>query len=585
MKDPNLKYFGMIFLTLCVGTAFTLSQYQLLPYFVVLYFFSFYALQSLKYGKDFFLTFDHKQELKDEKFIVAGQEVKSETHEDDQENRFLAVFDLATNVKRKGLSWGVLFGGGFTLFYVKNFDFTFATVLPLLACFFIVNAYYSGHLLVPLFVSLLGVVFHLSNPHGALYIPLYAFLFLNALSYFTKKNIVRKNLNYLIIASLFISVASAINFFLPKTAPLPDQQKTNLTPKQVKAISEIVSKNQAQTQKLLSKMGDLPSKIGQSAEAKKLFNELQTNEQLLQRVKELEAKNNLSPSEKAELSTNLDQLSNNLSQSQDSYDDLINKSANGYFKDLEDEKVSNELAKNTGQLSDLEINTLRSQLQKTAAQDLPENIKVQREKIDELLTRPQTEKTRAEVIESLQKIGQEQKAIKEKILTENKIEKIKVEKVEDLKEKPVQEKKSWMSKLKRLLPPIIFIIILFILHYFFSKKGIKKVEPLNQEVLEELQNEWLKARKLKFSPREEVIYFYNLFHKSMQKIHYQDHETPPSCIVYENMKTQNPDIENSTLVVTEVYAQCFYGDQDVTSEALKLFRKSLNKIVRIYQLK
>lgn len=135
---------------------------------------------------------------------------------------------------------------------------------------------------------------------------------------------------------------------------------------------------------------------------------------------------------------------------------------------------------------------------------------------------------------------------------------------------------------KKFLPLVVIILIVLLFQYFMRKKGVKKIETLDPEVLKELNREWKKLKKLSLSPKDEVIHFYNLFHDAVQKVHYVAHETPPSCIVFDDLKEVNPKLEKSVFVVTELYTRCFYGNKEVTEKALKTFRKGILNIMRVY---
>ena len=76
---------------------------------------------------------------------------------------------------------------------------------------------------------------------------------------------------------------------------------------------------------------------------------------------------------------------------------------------------------------------------------------------------------------------------------------------------------------------------------------------------------------------------YNFFHDSLQEIHYQ-HESPPSCIIYTDLSEVSPELEKSTLPITDIFAQVFYGDKEITNEKLVLFRKGMKKFLKFYQL-
>ena len=108
------------------------------------------------------------------------------------------------------------------------------------------------------------------------------------------------------------------------------------------------------------------------------------------------------------------------------------------------------------------------------------------------------------------------------------------------------------------------------------------IATLDPETLKELIRDWKKLGELNLSPREEVIHYYNLFHDAVQKVHYTAHETPPSCIVFEDLKDVNPKLEKSVYVVTGLYTRCFYGNKDVNEKAVKTFRKGMTNIMRVY---
>jgi hypothetical protein len=135
---------------------------------------------------------------------------------------------------------------------------------------------------------------------------------------------------------------------------------------------------------------------------------------------------------------------------------------------------------------------------------------------------------------------------------------------------------------KKLLPLLVMALVFMMASYFLKKKGIQEVEVLDPEVLKEIKEEWQKLKKLNLSPREEVIHYYNILHDLFQKIHYTDHETPPSCIVFEHMKDFNPKLDEATFFVTEIYTQVFYGKKEITPPALKTYRKSVTAIMQVY---
>jgi hypothetical protein len=149
--------------------------------------------------------------------------------------------------------------------------------------------------------------------------------------------------------------------------------------------------------------------------------------------------------------------------------------------------------------------------------------------------------------------------------------------------KSIEDKSSF--SLRRLIPIGVLIIIIIIINFYMKKNGIKKVRVMNPSELEDISNELKQLKKRKLSPREEVIYYYNLFHNILQKVQYLTRETPPSCIVYEEMLDINPKLDQATYEVTEVFTKCFYGNKEVNASSLKTFRSGISTILKVYEIK
>jgi hypothetical protein len=151
------------------------------------------------------------------------------------------------------------------------------------------------------------------------------------------------------------------------------------------------------------------------------------------------------------------------------------------------------------------------------------------------------------------------------------------------KNKPEDEDNNNFELIKKILPLLFLIIIIVYVLYRLKKRGIKKVEPDDPKIILELQKKWSNIKKLKLSPREEIIMSYNFFHDCLKEIHYQ-HESPPSCIIYTDLSEISPELEKSTLPITDIFAQVFYGDKEITKEKLVLFRQGMKKFLKFYQL-
>lgn len=144
---------------------------------------------------------------------------------------------------------------------------------------------------------------------------------------------------------------------------------------------------------------------------------------------------------------------------------------------------------------------------------------------------------------------------------------------------------------EKLFQKILKFVAIGILGFFtlwfigrFMKKGVKKVRGIPEEIKEELTAELRAISKKNLSPREEVIETYNVFHDGLKTLIFTN-ETPPSCIVYEGIKTAEPELEQPTFTVTETFAKTFYGDRDVTVQDLKSFRKDIRKVFGFFDIR
>ena len=140
------------------------------------------------------------------------------------------------------------------------------------------------------------------------------------------------------------------------------------------------------------------------------------------------------------------------------------------------------------------------------------------------------------------------------------------------------------NRIKKILPILLLTLVLWYLTNRLKKTGIETIETPEPKDLPELRKKWRLLRKMKLSPREEIIAHYNLFHECMQKIHYSDHEAPPSCIIDKDLMEITPKLSKSSHALTEIYAQCFYGNKNVHDKALVIFRKAMKNVLKVYQI-
>ena len=153
-------------------------------------------------------------------------------------------------------------------------------------------------------------------------------------------------------------------------------------------------------------------------------------------------------------------------------------------------------------------------------------------------------------------------------------------------EKPLEVENDNSKLWNKILRIGAFAIGAFLVLWFIdrlSKKGVKKVRGIPDEVKEELSNELKAISRKKLSPREEVIETYNVFHDGLKTLIFTN-ETPPSCIVYEGISAAEPQLQRPTFTVTETFARTFYGERDVSLSELKTFRKDVRKIFSFFEI-
>jgi hypothetical protein len=148
------------------------------------------------------------------------------------------------------------------------------------------------------------------------------------------------------------------------------------------------------------------------------------------------------------------------------------------------------------------------------------------------------------------------------------------------------EKKETHFKWERILKLILLSAIAYILYSFIHrlmKKGVKKAIVVPEPIREDIAAELRELKKRQLSPRQEVIETYNVLHDGLHLLVFEK-ETPPSCIVYEEMAHSEPTLDKPSFAVTEIYANTFYGERDVSPEDLSTFRKNVKKIFSYFEI-
>lgn len=583
-------------ITLLIGTILSLRSMEALFYYALYYGLCFLALRSFKYGTDFFLSFDKERlGLTPNKIKLAGQEISSGVDEDKQEDRFLNIFETYRVVKRKVLSWALFLGGIWFFYYKNGSELSVNSLVPVLSCFFIVNSFFVGHLLVALLLNAILVSYNYSPEIPLFTYILYTFSFFGSL-YLTSKSleenlteglVKRKALTFTFLSLLFFLFCLGFKTLLPDEFKLDN--KPELSQEQVAKIQQYLDKSKVDLTDIQSKLPGLNRET--------LTPQIDLNQSQIEELGQKLKQKKLTEAEKEKLLSDMKTLMENMKNLKSDFNQSLTGQSNMGASQVEKDSFS-KLSQNL-ELSDEEKNNLASFITKTNEQlnSMPpssqkDSIARDVEKINNSLNGTFNQQSQKDITESLDKIMKAQTELEESSKREAvAAANIAPEPDNNVKQdilRPLDKKEeprvSWFEKVKRIFSIVAFSLVIFYLGHLLKKKGINKIEAADPEALKVMQDEWKKIRKLKLSPRDEVIFHYNLFHDSLQKIHYTDHEAPPSCCIYDDMKEMNPGLEKPTFIITEVFAQCYYGDKEVNLDSLKLFRKSLHKILQVYQL-
>ena len=560
--------------TILFGTCLSSHSIDLLPFYCLYFVLAFYVLASFDYGQDYYLSFQMRAASKTEnKLLVAGHEMKSDVEEDKQEDRFLNLFAPNRLVKRNFLNGAISFGGLWFFYSKLGAEISLNTLIPLVGCFLVMNSFYVGHLLVVLLLNSVIVTYNYSTDVPMAYYFLYICLFLSSLCLIAnhKESFKgRKIINLVVLGLVFLTCNFAFSWILPNSSP-PIDLKSELTRSESRMLRDFVSKNKDQLLKLSNspsfgkKQGDIPDEIAKS------LAEMESLEQVLR-------SNSFTEKEKREL---LERM-NNFSDQQRSLNDKLEKQSESdlnmiSFSDKDREILNGMKIDQTGKLSTDEQEMVRNYINRAQGAGIS---KKEIEEVSKFLEPKEFSGTDKQNLKNALSQAAKEAPLHEKLKLPS--EKEKAEIFNALTNK--HDSNKIMEKLKRIFPFLVGLFFILLINYFLKKKGVKKVEAFDPETLIELKAEWKALRKLSLSPRDEVIHYYNLFHNSLQKIHYSAHEAPPSCIIYDDMIKNNFELHRPTLVITDVFARCYYGEADVTSDSLKIFRKALWEILRVYQL-
>lgn len=575
--------FGVIFVTLTLGTHLSYrADATLLKFHALYYGLCFLVLTLLKLGDDFFRTFEANRNFGiEKKIIITGVEVDAYTLENQQDDRFLDTFDVGVRTKRKLIAW-FFFLTSIWFFYVyQRLEFSLVSVIPLVTCFFILSSLFVGHLLIPLMLNVLSVIAVSQGAPPLVLLLLYVGLVLTSLSLIghsfnvaeklKKRGLTQQALVALaLIAVGYFALSSSLTQIFERAPEAPQVQPSPAVRRFAQDHADKLSKLQerltqikgdgfnpkvdslswairAQEKRLEAWAKSAPEKVTTSASALEQQEKLR---QLLQNSRELEQQ--------------LEALQSATQQAQ-----------------LDDEKILEQKLSSGQTLSQSELENFQRKMQTVPSATRAWSDAIQEKSLQGTLT-PQDLKEMQEKFEEFKKLTAQAKV--EKLPSTPVMDDVSQSEIESIIP-PRKDTDYWASLFKKAKPFLVILGGFFVFNYFFRKKGIKRIVSQNPEALPELRTKWRALKAARLSPREEIIQSYNLLHDSLQRIQYVEQETPPSCIVYDDVRDQHASLEQAALAVTDSFARCFYGEKDVRKPELVAFRKSLQLVLKTYQLR
>lgn len=626
--------FAVLLLTFSFGTYLTFGNTIASFYFLLYYSTALYILRRAL-TDDFYLSVEKNRfQVSESKVLLHGESLPVTSREDIQEERYLNQFNLAAMAKRQFFTYFLLALAVFLLFYIGNVPVGLTSMIPVICGLLFIKSVYVGHLLFPLGLNIYSVIAHYDKDQDtpvtvyAIYVLL-VFLTLHMMSKLSGEHVKwKKNFSILPVTLLFCVSVYGLNYFFDA-----DSKKEQIN-KDLAPVNKAVREVKRQSHSALSKLASLPDSTftdsfknkmadhlqdisrfenmqGLSSEKKEHFQKIMRNNNDLMKEAE-ELKSGVLERSNGAMSAELEELSKRHGAGQE---ETLTKLKEELAKSQEDltslQKNLMSSAPNEEQASQMkELETRRQELksqfermsnlspqERQALQDFAKKKQDDLKLIQKLGSNPDAISEQMKNLKDLEELsGRPQptsvdlKEIAEKLEATKQIDRLKneVSRTEPLKSSSENQREALKAfdkkefNWKKLIPPLMLLLAFFIFSHFLRKKGIKEIQIHDPDLLEELKTQWKDLKKLKLSPREEVIHFYNILHDIFQKVHYQEHETPPSCIVFQDMKDFNPKLDRATYLVTEIYCRCFYGNKEVTNPDLKSFRKAVNSILHVY---
>ncbi|MES2525652.1 MAG: hypothetical protein V4598_01140 [Bdellovibrionota bacterium] len=680
----------LLTITLSLGSILALHFSRESMFFPLLYILGAYQLYRVNYGKSFFLTFHNQKEAEvpePVKLRLGPGEFAIKDEVEKKEDQFVDMFDWKKTIPRHLLSWGLFIAAIYIFFMKLQLEVSLANVLPLISFLFISRSVSIGHLLVPLALNLVTILFSMDEFSGRenIAFAVYGILFIVnlALIYPSEDRMGMKIrqwmsgrwMELLRTVGILLITFTAAKFLLsdlkfdskepeiPKSEILRQINKVNRMQSSLKRMTEQgLFENRAlknRARELTEKMKEVSSQEKFSPDAwkeckdegEKLNQDIQSalseskapdlTPKLLNQMKKdlssrplddkaldlLERMNNFKGGEGSDLvsdyrdmkfgnggfyqeqmefddSTPYDQnpqLLQDLKNAEEKKKDITER-LNKNIEDLKANPDEGLLSVNKALKDELDqIDSMSGQDKAVMQNELRRSEEIQKNLMEKAQS-PESRKKIQELANEASHLNNEmtphmnalaKSELAKKILDhqkkmENTGREVKEETSEKIKKDVHEEEKKEDTKDSGIFKKFLKFaaiatgaILIFWLYSLFNKKGIKKVEGIPEELKEEIIQDLKALKKKSLSPREEVIETYNIFHNALQSLVFH-YETPPSCIVYEGIKVAEPELKEPTFTVTETFALTFYGNREVTTTALKAFRRDTKKIFSFF---
>lgn len=594
---------SLVFLSLFLGNlstakSFTSSDIVLSLFSILLIALLYSWRRMLDTHEDFMnKSVDTYLSLPEETIEFAGERIKLEKDIDESEDRNLRVKSISQKVNRYIAI--IIYFAVTIYFQVKMGDKTTLHYTTLnMACLFVLQSSMLGHLVLALFIQVIGVIYLQQFP-GVFYIYIPTLLLTFVALNLQEKSYILNNIlklkaninnsmglkgNFLKAFITFASILFLINIIIPeyqKKKPTKSN-KDDLVLRALKKLNRLPKSSstsplaQAAAKKALkNKKLSLENLKMLNQQLESMEDQLSTLEELFKNIPDLDLP-------MKELSSSKQQISN----AREMINEIEKRETPPTAQELEE---IGELFKNIKDLQSKAQGKFREASSSNSNQSPEMNLAMN--------SAQGYFKETEEMMGNLEKNLELQKAIQKESIekaknqegqgTQESQEMGEAQTPEVQAENPPFFSEEKLEKLYNIFKKILIICIALIgfilLKKFLSSKKNKILKSKSRSI-KRLLKQYKRIVKKKLSPREEIIESYNLFRNISKEIFFDlDEESPPPQVMRELLEEKLPRLKNELYIVHEEFIQCFYGENEVLPKNLKEFRQSLKKSLRIYK--